>query len=234
MELIIESITKALLLIFNLDRETYQILWLSLKISTVATLISSILGVGIALYISSKQFKFKNTLITFINTGMAMPPVLAGLFITILLWRNGILGRFDLLYTPAAIIIAQIFLATPIILGISLAAFQGFSEKFKLQILGLGASRLQLYLIMIRELKLPILSAIMAGFGGIISEVGASMMVGGNIKGYTRVLTTAIVAETGKGNFDLALAYGFVLLLLSFSINMILTKIQQSSVTRHE
>lgn len=234
MELLMDSITKALELICNLDRETYQILWLSLKISTIATLISSIVGITIALYISSKQFRFKNTLITFINTGMAMPPVLAGLFITILLWRNGILGKLDLLYTPAAIIIAQIILATPIILGISLSAFQGFSEKFKLQMLGLGASRLQLYLIMIRELKLPILSAIMAGFGGIISEVGASMMVGGNIKGYTRVLTTAIVTETGKGNFDLALAYGIILLLLSFSINMILTKIQQSSLSKHE
>ncbi len=234
MELLIDSITKALELICNLDRETYQILWLSLKISTIAILASSIVGITTALYISSKEFRFKNTLITFINTGMAMPPVLVGLFITILLWRNGILGKLDLLYTPAAIIIAQIILATPIILGISLSAFQGFSEKFKLQMLGLGASRLQLYLIMIRELKLPILSAIMAGFGGIISEVGASMMVGGNIKGYTRVLTTAIVTETGKGNFDFALAYGIVLLLLSFSINMILTKIQQSSISRHE
>ncbi len=234
MELIIEALTKAIHLLISFDYETYRVIWLSLKVSFTATLVSTIIGISLALYISTKQFRFKHFILSAINTGMAMPPVLAGLFITILLWRNGILGRFNLLYTPQAIIIAQIFLATPIILGISISAFQSFSKKFMLQILGLGATKFQLYMIMIRESKLTLLSAIMAGFGAIISEVGASMMVGGNIKGYTRVLTTAIVTETGKGNFDLAMSYGIILLVLSFSVNMILTRIQQKNRTQYE
>lgn len=227
MELFIDSVKNALILLFKFDKETYEIIWLSLKVSLTATLISSIIAITLALIIATKYFRLKKLIITLINTGMAMPPVLAGLFISILLWRNGIFGRFELLYTPFAIIIAQVFLATPIILGISISAFQTFSEKFILQILGLGANKFQLFWIMTRELKIPLLCAVMAGFGAIISEVGAVMMVGGNIKGYTRVLTTAIVTETGKGNFDLALAYGIILLMITFGINLILTKVQQ-------
>jgi tungstate transport system permease protein len=234
LELFVEALTKAIHLLLSFDYETYLVIWFTLKVSITAILISTILSIPLALYISTNQFRFKHFILSTINTGMAMPPVLAGLFITIFLWRNGFLGRFNLLYTPQAIIIAQIFLATPIILGISISALQSFPKKFMLQILGLGATKFQLYMIMIRECKLTLLSAIMAGFGAIISEVGASMMVGGNIKGYTRVLTTAIVTETGKGNFELAMAYGIILLLLSFSVNMILTKIQQKNRTEHE
>ena len=132
-----------------------------------------------------------------------------------------------LLYTPSAIIIAQAVIATPIIMGLSIAAIQNLPEKMRLQILGLGATRAQMLWMLAKEARLPLMAAIMAGFGGVISEVGASIMVGGNIKGYTRVLTTATVMETGKGNFDVAIALGVILLLLTFLINLGLTLIQQ-------
>ena len=133
----------------------------------------------------------------------------------------------EILYTPTAIIIAQAVIATPIVMGISLAAIQNLPANLRLQIRALGATRLQMVWILVKEARLPLLAAIMAGFGGVISEVGASIMVGGNIKGYTRVLTTATVMETSKGNFDIAMALGIILLILAFFINAVLTYVQQ-------
>jgi len=165
--------------------------------------------------------------VSLINTGMGVPPVVVGLFVSILLWRNGPLGMLELLYTPTAIVIAQAVIATPIVAGISLASIQKLPEGLRLQILSLGATRFQMIWMLIKEARLPLLAAVMAGFGGVISEVGASIMVGGNIKGYTRVLTTATVMETGRGNFDIAIALGVILLFLTFCINAVLTGIQQ-------
>jgi len=162
-----------------------------------------------------------------INTGMGLPPVVVGLFVTIFIWRSGPFGSLGILYTPTAMIIAQAIIATPIVMGISLAAIQNLHPNLRLQILSLGASRLQMVWVLIKEAKLPLLAAVMAGFGGVISEVGASIMVGGNIKGYSRVLTTATVMETSKGNFDIAIALGIILLMLAFVINFLLTQIQQ-------
>jgi tungstate transport system permease protein len=158
---------------------------------------------------------------------MGLPPVVVGLFVTIMLWRNGPFNRWEILYTPAAMVIAQTIIATPIVMGISVASIQNLPTNLKLQILALGASRFQMTLLLVREARLPLLAGIMAGFGGVISEVGASIMVGGNIKGQTRVLTTATVMETGKGNFDTAIALSIILLLLCFAINYLLTRIQQ-------
>lgn len=228
MDLLLEGIKKAFLLLLTFDPEVYGITFLSIKLSLTATVISSILGLAAGIYLSFKEFRGKDFVISFINTGMAFPPVIVGLFVSIILWRNGLIGQLGLLYTPTAIVIAQIVIATPIVTGISLTAFQTLSEKLTLQLLGLGASRLQLILVLIKELKLPILAAIMAGFGSVISEVGAAIMVGGNIKGYTRVLTTATVTETSRGNFDIAIALGIILLIVTFIINYLLTKIQQS------
>jgi len=132
-----------------------------------------------------------------------------------------------ILYTPLAMIVAQTVIATPIVTGITLAAVQQLPAKLRLQILALGATRLQMLWILIREAKLSLLAAVMAGFGGVISEVGASIMVGGNIKGYSRVLTTATVMETGRGNFDVAIALSIILLLLAYLINLVLTQVQQ-------
>ena len=214
-------------MIISFDPEVLGITWLSLKISGTATLISLFIGVSIGTAVALTNFYGKRLLINLINTGMGLPPVVVGLFVTILIWRNGPLGFLEFLYTPSAMIVAQAIIATPIVMGISLAAIQNLPPNLRLQILSLGASRLQMVWVLIKEARLPLLAAVMAGFGGVISEVGASIMVGGNIKGYSRVLTTATVMETSKGNFDIAIALGIILLLLAFLVNLILTQIQQ-------
>jgi tungstate transport system permease protein len=142
------------------------------------------------------------------------------------------LGFLEILYTPYAMIIAQAIIATPIVMGLSVASIQHLPPNLRLQILSLGASRLQMLWVLIKEARLPLLAAVMAGFGGVISEVGASIMVGGNIKGYSRVLTTATVMETGKGYFDVAIALGIILLMLAFMVNLLLTHIQQGRYSR--
>lgn len=227
MDIIIEGIKQAFILLLTLDREVLDITWLSLKVSGTATLLSMFIGVSVGTAIALARFPGRGIVVSLINTGMGLPPVVVGLFVTIFLWRNGPFGFMEILYTPTAIIIAQTVIATPIVMGISLAAIQHLPANLRLQILALGATRLQMVWILVKEAKLPLLAAIMAGFGGVISEVGASIMVGGNIKGYSRVLTTATVMETGKGNFDIAMALGIILLLLAFMITAVLTRIQQ-------
>jgi tungstate transport system permease protein len=227
MDIIVDGIKQAFILLFTLDAEVLGITWLSLKISGTATFLSMFIGVSMGTAVALTKFPGRRFVVSLINTGMALPPVVVGLFVTIFLWRNGPLGFLEILYTPTAIIIAQTIIATPIVMGISLAAIQALPTNLRLQILALGATRLQMVWILVKEARLPLLAAIMAGFGGVISEVGASIMVGGNIKGYSRVLTTATVMETGKGNFDIAMALSIILLLLAFMINAILTHIQQ-------
>ncbi|HPI92120.1 MAG TPA: ABC transporter permease [Deltaproteobacteria bacterium] len=227
MELIIEGIRKAIWLLITLDPEVLGITWLSLKVSGLATFISLFIGISLGTVVALVRFPGRRIVVSLINTGMGVPPVVVGLFVTILLWRNGPFGLLEILYTPTAIIIAQAIIATPIVAGISLASIQKLPEALRLQILALGATRLQMIWMLIKEARLPLLAAVMAGFGGVISEVGASIMVGGNIRGYTRVLTTATVMETGRGNFDVAIALGVILLLFTFCINAILTGVQQ-------
>jgi tungstate transport system permease protein len=158
---------------------------------------------------------------------MALPPVVVGLVVSILLWRSGPLGALRLMYTPVAIVIAQTVIAAPVVTGLTVAALQQLDPRLQLQLLGLGASRLQMVLALWREARLPLLAALMAGFGSVISEVGASMMVGGNLRYHTRVLTTAIVLETSKGEFAMALALSAILLILAYLVNLALTWIQQ-------
>ena len=227
MDLILEGIKKAFWLLVTLDPEVFSITLLSLQISGSATLISLFFGISIGTSVALTRFRGRRVAVSLINTGMGLPPVVVGLFVTIFLWRNGPLGFFGMLYTPTAMILAQTVIATPIVMGITLAAMQQLPTKLRLQILALGATRLQMVWILIREARLPLLAAVMAGFGGVISEVGASIMVGGNIKGYSRVLTTATVMETSRGNFDVAIALGIILLLFAYLINLILTHVQQ-------
>ena len=227
MDLILEGIKRAFWLLVTFDPEVMSITFLSLKISGLATLISLFFGVSCGSLIALSQFPGKKVIVSLVNTGMGLPPVVVGLFVSIFLWRNGPLGFLELLYTPAAIVVAQFVIATPIVMGITVASLQQLPRKLKLQILALGATRVQMVWMLIKEAKLPLLAAVMAGFGGVISEIGASIMVGGNIKGYTRVLTTATVMETSKGNFDIAIALGIILLLLAYVINLVLTYIQQ-------
>lgn len=232
MDLILEGIKKAFLLLFTLDREVLDITILSLKVSGIATIISIFIGVSTGTMIALNEFPGKRIVVSLVNTGMGLPPVVVGLFVTIFLWRSGPFGFLGILYTPLAIIIAQSIIATPIVMGITVAAMQQLPRKLRLQILALGATRLQMVWTLIKEARLSLLAAVMAGFGGVISEIGASIMVGGNIKGYSRVLTTATVMETSRGNFDVAIALSIILLLLAYFINLILTHIQQKERQR--
>ncbi|HNW28826.1 MAG TPA: ABC transporter permease [Spirochaetota bacterium] len=227
MDLIVNGIIQAFSLIVTLDPEVVEVTLLSLKISGAATLASTVVGVSAGTAVALLRFPGKRFVISVINTGMGLPPVVVGLFVTLFIWRSGPLGELGLLYTPAAMVLAQIVIAAPIITGVTLAAMQKLPGRLRLQILALGATRRQLVWLLMKEARLPLLTGVLAGFGGVISEIGASMMVGGNIKGYTRVLTTATVMETGKGNFELAIALGVILLVLAFTVNYILTAVQQ-------
>jgi tungstate transport system permease protein len=226
-ELIGQGILQAVRLLLAGDAEVWGVTWLSLRISATATLLSLALGIPLGTALALSRFTGRGFVISLVNTGMGLPPVVVGLFVTIVLWRNGALGFLELLYTPTAMILAQLVIAAPIVIGLTLAAIQQIPEKFRLQLLGLGASHAQVVWMLLKEARLPMLAAVMAGFGAVISEVGASLMVGGNIRNSTRVLTTATVLETGKGNFDVAIALSLILLALMFLVNWALTWIQQ-------
>ncbi len=231
MDLIWQGIKEAIRLILSGDPGVLQITWLSLQISGSATLLSLLAGIPAGVGLALAKFPGRGLLIALVNTGMGLPPVVVGLFVSIFLWRSGPLGSLGLLYTPTAIVIAQFVIAAPIVVGLTVAAMQQLNPKLRLQLLALGASRWQLLWLLMREARLPLLAAVMAGFGGVISEVGASMMVGGNLLGQTRVLTTATVLETGKGNFDIAIALSLILLALVFGVNYLLTWVQQRGRT---
>jgi len=232
MDLIWEGVLRAFQLIIHGDPEMLRIAVLSLSVSIGATLISLVLGITAGTAIGLTRFPGRPFVVSLVNTGMGTPPVVVGLVVMILLWRSGPLGMLHLLYTPAAIVIAQCVISLPIITGFTMASIQQVDPKLHLQILALGASRTQLLWLLLRETRLPLLAAVMAGFGAVISEVGAAMMVGGNITGQTRVLTTAIVMETGKGDFALAIALGAILMVLVYLVNLVLTMIQQRSRAR--
>jgi tungstate transport system permease protein len=232
MDLISEGLKKAFYLLVTLDPEVMGITLLSLRISGTATLISLVIGISVGTIVALSEFRGRRIVVSVINTGMGLPPVVVGLFVTIFLWRSGPLGFLGILYTPTAMIIAQAIIASPIVMGISLAAIQALPKNLRLQILALGATRLQMVWILVKEARLPLLAGVMAGFGGVISEVGASIMVGGNIKDYSRVLTTATVLETSRGNFEIAIALSIILLLMAYFINLVLTQIQQQERPR--
>src|SRR5881628_566887 len=227
MDLLGSGVRQAIALVVGADREIWGILWLSLQVSGSATLISLLIGIPAGAALALSRFPGRGLVVSAVNTGMGLPPVVVGLFVTLLLWRSGPLGGWEILYTPAAIVIAQAVIAAPIVTGITLAAVQQVPREFRLQLLALGASRPQMVWMVLREARLPMLAAVMAGFGGVISEIGASMMVGGNIRGQTRVLTTATVMETARGNFDVAIALSLILLGLTFLVNYLLTALQQ-------
>jgi tungstate transport system permease protein len=230
--LIWNGIVTAFALVFGGDPEVWAITWLSLEISGAATIISLLLGIPLGILLAMSRFPGRALAVALVNTGMGLPPVVVGLFVSIFLWRSGPLGFLDLIYSPAAIVIAQVVIAFPIVAGLTLTSFQTLNPHLGLQLAGIGASKPQVLWLLCKEARLPLLAAVMAGFGGVISEVGASMMVGGNIRGQTRVLTTATVLEAGKGNFDVAIALGLVLLALSFTVNFVLTHIQQRELIR--
>lgn len=209
-----------------IEEEIGPIVLLTIKVSGTATLLSVIGGVPLGLWLALRDFRGKRFLSGLLNFGMGLPPVVVGLFVSLCLWRYGPFGDLGLMYSPTAMVIAQTIIAFPIVAGLSFAAIQSLNPKLRLQLVSLGASPWQAAFLMIREARLGLMAAVIAGFGRVISEVGASMMVGGNIKGETRVLTTATVMEVGKGNFDMAIAISLVLLLGAFAVVVLLTWLQ--------
>jgi tungstate transport system permease protein len=228
-DVLFDGVREALRLLVAGDSEVWAILRLSLLVSASGTALALLLGVPAGAVLALTRFPGRQLLVSAVNTGMGLPPVVVGLFVTILLWRSGPFGDFEILYTPLAIVIAQAVIAAPIVTGITIAAVQSVPAAFRLQLVALGASRTQMTRVVLNEARLSMLAAVMAGFGGVISEIGASLMVGGNIKGQTRTLTTAMVLETGKGNFDVAIALALLLLALIFLVNWLLTRIQQTA-----
>jgi tungstate transport system permease protein len=233
MELLWRGVVEALRLLATGDPAVWKITLMSLQVSVSvsATALALVVGIPAGVLLARSRFPGRGFVVSLVNTGMGLPPVVVGLFVTIMLWRGSVLGFLDLLYTPGAMILAQVVIAFPIVTGLTMAALQSLNPRLPLQLLALGASRFQAVGLLLREAKLPVLAAVMAGFGGVISEVGAVLMVGGNIKGQTRVLTTATVLETRMGNFELAIALGILLLVLTFAVNLALTRIQQRTPT---
>jgi tungstate transport system permease protein len=227
MDSILEGFKKALFLIFNLDRELLNIILLSLKVSGTALIISTALGLPVGALTGLKKFPGRGIIMTILNTFMGLPPVVVGLFVYLLLSRRGPLGFMALLYSPSAMIIAQSILAFPIVAALSHSAIIKIDPLIKRASLTLGATPFQVTTAMIREARYGIMAGIIAALGRVMAEVGAIIIVGGNIAGYTRVMTTTIALETDKGNFELALALGVILLMLSLIINMALYLIQK-------
>jgi tungstate transport system permease protein len=218
---------EALALLLGGDPELYGIIARTLLISGLATLAAMVVGIPIGYALARGRFPGRTLLLGMVNTGMGMPPVVVGLVVWLLLTRSGPFGNLELIYTPQAMIIAQFVIATPLVVGFTAASIQALPAQLPDLLTSLGAGRVQALWILSREARLGLLAAVMAGFGAIVSEVGASMTVGGNLRGSTRVLTTAIVTETGRGNLPIALALGCLLLGLAFAVNLVLTLVQQ-------
>jgi tungstate transport system permease protein len=227
METIWNGLVQAVLLLARGDPAVWDIVVRSLVVSGTATAISVLGGIPLGLGLALTRFPGRVGLISVVNSGMGLPPVVVGLVLSLLLWRTGPLGWLHLLYTPAALVLAQVVLALPLVAALTLAAVQQLDPRLHLQILSLGATRRQFAGLLLREVRRPLLAVVMAGFGAVISEVGASLMVGGNIVGETRVLTTATVLETGRGDFDVAIALSGILLGVTFAISALLTWLQQ-------
>ncbi|HEY5639197.1 MAG TPA: ABC transporter permease [Dehalococcoidia bacterium] len=227
MDLIWDGIKEAAELIFTGDAYVYEVALTSLYVSGTATLIAVVIGFGIASLLVFRAPPGRTLALSAFNAGMALPPVAVGLIVAIMLWRTGPLGELGLLFTPTAIIIAQAVIATPVVTALAVVALQSVNPRLRLQILALGASRWQAGLLLFREARLSLLAAVMAGFGAAISEVGATIMVGGNIRGSTQTLTSALLLEVQQGDFDIAIALSLILLAIIFVVVGTLTLLQQ-------
>jgi len=226
-----ESLIKAFSLILHLDRELFNIIVLSVRVSGTALLIATLFGLPLSAILGFRKLPLRGLIINILNTFIGLPPVVVGLFVYLLLSRSGPLGFLSLLYTPSAMIIAQTILAFPIVTSLAHSAIVSVDPIIRQASTTLGATPVQISLTIIREARYGILSAFIAGFGRVMAEVGAILIVGGNIAGYTRVMTTTIALETDKGNFELALALGIILLAISLIINAVLHIFQKKGMT---
>ena len=221
-----ETARSAVHLIFSFDEEVFEIAWTSLSVSITATLFAALFALPLGIWAAISRFRGKKLLQHTLNTLMAMPTVMIGLVLYGLISRQGALGDFGLLYTKTAIIIGETILILPIIMNMVMVAVQSADDNLIPTLKTLGANSRQQILIITSELRFTLLAAIVTGFGRAIGEVGAAMMLGGNIQGVTRTMTTAIALETSKGNFELGLALGILLLLIAFSVNLLLQTLQ--------
>jgi tungstate transport system permease protein len=229
---LIEGLNQALGLIYSLDPALYEVIWFSLYVSGVALSFSILVGIPLGSFLGLKRFIGRRFTMALLYTGMGFPPVVIGLFVYLVLSRSGPAGDLGWLFTPNAIIAAQTIISFPLVAGFTMAAVMGVNPNLRQQLMSLGATDWQATLATLAEARIGVVVAIIAGFGSIISEVGAVMLVGGNIEGKTRTLTTAIVLETRKGNFDLAMALGIILLLITFLINLAMIRLQGREFTK--
>ena len=232
MDLMLTGFKEALALIVGLDRDLLEIIILSLKVSGVALVIATAVGLPLGALVGLKRFPLRGMIISLLNTFMGLPPVVVGLFLYLLLSRSGPLGFMALLYTPSAMVIAQSILAFPIVASLSHSAIVNVDPLIKQASVTLGATPVQVTLNVVREARYGIMPGIIASFGRVMAEVGAILIVGGNIAGYTRVMTTTIALETDKGNFELAVALGVILLALSLVINILLHLVQRKGMVQ--
>lgn len=230
MDFMAEGFIKALQLIFTLDREVFGIALVSLKVSGIAITLASVVGIPLGFIMGINEFVGKKTLTLILNTLVAIPTVVVGLLVYAILSRQGPLGILGLLFTPTAMIIGQFILALPMVTMLTLSAVHSLDPRVKITALTLGANPLQVGWSVLKEAKYGVISAIIAAFGRVITEVGSAIMVGGNIRGYTRNITTAIALETAKGNFALCMALGMILLIMAFGINIVFYQLQAKKI----
>jgi len=229
MSFLIDSFLSAILLIWTLNHDLLVIVGVSLKVSSISTFIAGLLGVPSGFLIAFSEFRGKRLVITLLNTLLALPTVVVGLFVYAFITRRGIFGTYDLLYTQKAIIIGQIILIVPIITTFTISAVSRIDDRYRKAALTLGANLIQTARVIIREARFAIMTAIVMAFGRVIAEVGISMMLGGNAKGFTRTMTTAMALEYDKGEFVLSVALGIVLLCVSFGVNIFCNYFQGNS-----
>lgn len=223
MDLLLQAFENALQLLLEFDPALREIVWLTLQVTGTALLLASLLGIPVGVLLGLRQrIPAKGCLLPLIYTGMGLPPVVAGLMVYMLLSNQGPMGSLRWLFTPSAMVMAQTLIALPLVVGLTITAVQAVNPQLRLQIASLGATRWQMAWTILLEARLGVLAAVLAAFGRIIAEVGAVMLVGGNIETQTRVMTTAIVLETRRGNFALALALGLILLGMAFVLNFTL------------
>jgi tungstate transport system permease protein len=227
METILQGFASAFWLITHLNQELTRIILLSLQVSGFALVIATILGLPLGAFLALRHFPLRGVVLSLLNTGMGLPPVVVGLFLYLILSRSGPLGFMSLLYTPSAMIIGQAVLSFPIVTSLTHAAIVGVDPVIRLAAQTLGATPLQEAVTVVREARYGVVAAVIAGFGRVSAEVGVVLMVGGNIANYTRVMTTTIALETDKGNFDLGIALGIILLSLSLAVNVALRAVQR-------
>ena len=220
MEFLTDSFMSAFVLLWGLDNELLQIIYVSLKVSSISTLVASMIGIPAGFFIAFGEFRGKRLLVTVLNTLLALPTVVVGLFVYSFISRRGIFGPWDLLYTQKAIVIGQVILIIPIVTTFTISAISRIDERYRKTAMTLGANALQTAWLIIREARFGIVAAVVAAFGRVIAEVGISMMLGGNAKGFTRTMTTAMALEYDKGEFVLGVALGIVLLAVSFGVNL--------------